>query len=363
MAMNMNIWNTKAALHGIAVLLAVSSILLSGGCSKRAVAIDVPGDEGEFISFTGLATKAGAGDSITDTDSEMRTRPFGIFGHKRIEESDSPSNVFISTAAQEVGWGTEGSGADARQCWTYTPKRKWEMAMHYSFRAYWPYDAGINPASDAKRLAIEYKATTEDYDLLVAYATRYPQEDAEGISAVTMNFRHALSGLRFRIRYKNDASTSGLTDYVNSFHLKGLYTVGTLEYGQFSDTDDVEKIAWYKQENTFDSTGELYTWSGHERFHSAENATDTDETASVFDGEDKVVFVIPQTLSSGKGPTTANFYTDNGGDALHSVTLPTTELEVGKIYTFTFIIHSSYVTISIDIAEWDEIQSNVDINL
>lgn len=382
------IWSgsLKAALSLASCLVMV----LYCGCTKSP-AEPVKEDDAAYIDFSSFApvTKTGAGDTITDTDDKLRQQPFGIFGSKHISGSSSLHNVFLSDAAQEVGWGTEGSGETAKQCWTYSPKRKWEMSMDYRFRAYWPYSAEINPSSDASRLAVEYKSTTQQYDLLVAHTTRSPR--TEGIGTVKMQFHHALSALRFEFKYKDEDETKGLTDYVTEFYLKGIYTVGTLMYGYFgsdtmvgltnasvpsednmvtpladedtlADEDPYEKIEWYKNFNTFDSTSELFYWSGERRFHAAADATDTNETASVFDG-DALVLIVPQTLSEGSRKTYANFKLRGAGDALHTVALPTEELLPGKIYTYTLVISSSYITIDITIKDWETIQSNVDINL
>lgn len=359
----------KALLSAAACLV----LMLSYGCTKT------PSEEedADYIDFSSFApaTKAGAGDTITDTDDKLRRQSFGIFGSKQLYGSSTTHNVFLSDAAQEVGWGTEGSGTSAKQCWTYAPKRKWEMSMDYRFRAYWPYTAEINPSSDATRLAVEYKSTTQQYDLLVAHTTRNPR--TEGIGTVKMQFHHALSALRFEFKYKDEPQTKGLTDYVTEFYIKGIYTVGTLMYGYFgvdsidgmskaaslqAGDDPYEKIDWYKNANTFDSSSELFSWSGARRFHAAGNATDSSETASVFDG-DGLVFIVPQTISEGSRKTYANFKLKGAGDALHTVALPTEELLPGKIYTFTLVISSSYITIDITIKDWDTIQSNVDINL
>lgn len=366
----------RAALYGVPCLL----LMLFYGCTKTPAAEEVE-DNADCIDFSSFAplTKAGAGDTITDTDDKLRRQSFGIFGSKHLYGSSTLQNVFLSDAAQEVGWGTEGSGTSAKQCWTYSPKRKWEMSMDYRFRAYWPYTAEINPSSNATRLAVEYKSTTEQYDLLVAHSTRSPR--TEGIGTVKMQFHHALSALRFEFKYKDEPQTKGLTDYVTEFYIKGIYTVGTLMYGYFgldsiedltradgsvptvqNETDPYEKIDWYKNSNTFDSTSELFYWTGERRFHAAGNATDTNETATVFDG-DKLVFIVPQTLSEGSRKTYANFKLRGAGDALHTVALPTEELLPGKIYTFTLVISSSYITIDVAIKDWDTIQSNVDINL
>lgn len=342
---------------------AVAAVLLSSACGKT-IGTEPSEEGGDWISFTSHSpkTRTGAGDTQTDTDTKLQKEPFGIYGFKSLDGISNLTNVFISSDAQEVGWGVSGGTATSPTYgWTYTPKRKWENSMHYSFRAYWPYRAEVNPASNATRIGIEYKSTTMNYDLLVAYATRYPLD--EGIAPVTMQFHHALAGLKFYIKYYDkDDSTKGMKDFVTRFYLKGLYSVGYLVYGVRESGDDAEKIQWVFSENTFDGNNELFDWSGKAEFSRGQAATDTDKTAQVFDN-DNLVFVIPQTLSSAAGATTANFYAENSGDALHTVKLPETELLPGKIYTFTFVVHSSYVTVNVSIKDWEVLQSNVDINL
>ena len=78
---------------------------------------------------------------------------------------------------------------------------------------------------------------------------------------------------------------------------------------------------------------------------------------------DGAALLIPQTLSSSIGTTYVNFYTTLGETALHKVALPTQILEAGKIYTYTLIIHGTQIKINVDIQDWDEIQSNIDIKL
>ena len=321
--------------YGRPLMVTLAALLMFTACDKQSGTSEP--DDADDISFAGTPsqTKAGGGDVITNTDGKLRKAPFGIFGFKTSSDDSSITgnltNVFSTTDAQEVGW----SQSDGK--WTYSPKRRWENSMHYRFRAFWPYDVELNPDSNASRIGIEYKATTESYDLLVAYATRYPLN--EGIQPVRLLFHHALSGLRFKIRFDSKVK-KGTVDYVNRFYLQGMYSVGYMIYGQMADSDPVDKIEWIfdRYGNTFDKTGRMFDC-------------------------DKVVFIPPQTLSSGLGVTTANFYTQTGGDALHSVDIPRTTLEPGKIYTFTLVIHDTYLTVDIDIKDWDVLQSNVDINL
>ena len=348
--------------YGRPLMVTLAALLVFAACDKQSGNESTDCEDDQMsISFAGspLQTKAGGGDVITNTDDKLKKAPFGIFGFKTSSDDSSITgnlnNVFSTTDAQEVGWDTDEGK------WTYSPKRRWENSMHYRFRAFWPYDVELNPDSNASRIGIEYKATTESYDLLVAYATRYPLN--EGIQPVRLVFHHALSGLRFKIRFDSKVK-KGTVDYVNRFYLQGMYSVGYMIYGQMADSDPVDKIEWIfdRYGNTFDKTSRMFDWTGKEKFSIAANATDKSEVATVFDN-DKVVFIPPQTLSSSLGVTTANFYTQTGGDALHSVDIPRTTLEPGKIYTFTLVIHDTYLTVDIDIKDWDVLQSNVDINL
>lgn len=338
--------------------------VLFAGCGKQSISADEEVDESQYISFSCSAaqTRSGAGDLLTNTDERLRGSSFGIYGFKTSVEdasiSSNMANVFANSGAQDVGWSTTD------KVWTYSPKRKWEQSLYYRFRAFWPYDANVNPASNATRIGVEYRSTSEQYDLLVAYSTRHPL--SEGIGKVTMEFKHALSALRFHIKFVEDKTPKGTKDYVTRFYLQGLYSVGYMIYGQQSDDDPVDKIEWIfdRSGNTFDSSSKMFEWTGHEEFSISSTAMGENKVATVFDN-DKVVLVPPQTLSAQKNPTatTANFYTEEGGDALHQVELPETPLLPGKIYTFTLLIHSTYVGVKIDIKEWDELQSNVDINL
>lgn len=348
----MNIFTHRSSRRLLAALLPLMLIACGGHDT-----VQEPEDEAGCISFGGTVTKtkAGAGDVITDTKDKLTKSPFGVYGFKTSSDNASVnsnfSNVFVSPAAQEVGWDAEKS------VWTYSPKRRWEQSMHYRFRAFWPYDVELNPKSNANRIGIEYKTTTSQYDLLVAYATRHPLKDGTG--SVTMTFRHALSGLRFKVRFA-DGVEAGVKDAVTEFYLKGLFSVGYLIYGQLEDADDENKINWEfdRNGNTFDSTSKLFDWTGSREFRSGDTTG-----ATVFDNG-QVVLVPPQTLSSSEGRiTTANFLTTLGGDAVHAVKLPETTLEPGKIYTFTLVIHETKMTVDIDIKDWDVIKSNVDINL
>lgn len=344
------------------------AVLLTAGCQQT------PKDEpaGEDISF-GIAvsgasesTRAGAGGDLVTTVGELRANSFGIFGYKYGDDASDVENVFSTTAPQEVYYTTSAlSKTDASgnaytvdaNTWTYDDRQKWQRSMHYKFRAYWPYTANVNRASTANYLAVQY-LQNENYDLMVAYATRYPL--TEGVERVPMKFKHALAGLRFQFRYKEDASLVNISDAATSLYLKGLIPSGTLIFGKVQDSDTDNTLRWNTSPDNFDSTRELFSWTGSKKF--SVGATTSDNTpATVFDG-DNVVFAVPQTLSSASNLTTYVFFTtENGNDAVQKVAVPTTVLEAGKIYTFTLVVNGSSVTVNVDIEDWTETQANMDI--
>lgn len=358
------------------------AVLASAGC--RQTPLEEP--EGDSISFgtavtSAQSTRSGAGTSLIDTESELQASSFGVFGYRSLDDTKEFKNVFSSSAAQEVKYTTTAvqntdSNGDTytveANSWWYAVRQKWNKAMHYRFRAFWPYDKAINNVnngSTAKLLIIEYKQKY-DYDLMVAYNTRFPRN--EGVGRVPMKFHHALAGLRFKFRYKESESLVNVSDIVTGLYVTGLNLTGSLIYGEAKSTDTAESIRWNIGENSFDSSTKLFSWTGATTGDDVRNfavgATTSDVTeATVFDN-DKVVFAIPQTLSADiYHETYVHFTTKEGGTAEQSAKLwdytedkPVT-LEPGKIYTFTLVIGGSSVKVNIDIEDWTETQSNVDI--
>ena len=350
--------------------------------------IEIPEVEGEMISFSssasaaGVGTRAGAGSDLIAETLLLQKQSFGIYGYKSVDDVTEFVNVFSSTAAQEVYYTTkELTWTDSKnnthtvpaKTWNYDDHQKWERAKHYRFRAFWPYSADINMASTAKFLAIEYKQV-EDYDLMVAYATRCPREDAttadpNGTRRVPMQFHHALSAMRFQFRFKE--GLKNISDVVTGLYVQGLYLSGTMIYGEANTTvepyDTPETIRWNISDNNFDTTTKIFSWTGTDdesdsdcRKFSAD-ADGNPTIASVFDG-DKVVFTIPQYLNRyDYRQTRVYFTTKSGGTAVQSALIPATDLQPGKIYTYTLFISGSSVKVNVDIEDWTETQSNVDI--
>lgn len=342
----------------------------------------------DYISFGGKAdgdydVKSGDGTTTQLVTTELlKKESFGIFGYKSFDDKTGFTNVFSTDTAQKVSWNETLN--DNKGAWTYKPKQKWVRSMHYRFRAVWPYKPeNIQAGSSANCFSVTYSSFVEDYDLMVAYATRWPLQDKDGVSPVTLSFKHALAGLRFKIKFAEDITES---DNLTEFYITGIYPHGQLFYGfglNASVTKDGEGgtetgttkvddglIVWKCGDNAFNSTTPQFHWSSEQtgealkpfggKSQAAANVYFNENSAGV----DGAALIVPQTLSSKPGMETyVNFYTVNGGSALHRAKLPNTELKPGMIYTFTLTINDSQITINVDIQNWKEINSNIDIIL
>lgn len=366
--------------------LLVLAVCMFSGCRKSVVPEEHETED--YISFGGKAdgkydVKSGDGTTTQLVTTELlKEEPFGVFGYKSFNDKTGFVDVFSTDKAQEVY--RDKALKDNKGAWTYTPPQKWTRSMHYRFRAVWPYKPeNIQAGSSANCFSVTYSSFVEDYDLMVAYATRWPLQD--GVDRVTLNFKHALAGLRFKIKFKDGITES---DNLKEFYITGIYPHGQLFYGfglNASVTKDGEGgtetgttkdglIVWKCGDNAFNSTTPQFHWQSTQTGEALKpfggdavaNVYFTENTAGTTGGKsvDGAALIVPQTLSSKDGMETyVNFYTVNGGSALHRAKLPKIELKPGNIYTFTLTINDPQITIKVDIQDWKAINSNIDIIL
>ena len=350
----------------------VKYILISALLAAAVTACkkDDPAETGPSISFRADASAAEnvvATRATKTVKSNLTDNPFGVYGvHSDTKGGASGTNVFDNSSALEVKFNS-ASGTSGE--WEYTrtgdkPKYYWKRNKYYRFRAYHPYSASVETGgSDADKILINYRIIQDQYDLLVAFSTRHPATDPEGIERVPMNFKHALSALRFRVAFEKTVD-EGTTDELTEFHICGVQAAGMLKYTHTGDYL-TEKIEW--DANAFDSSTPFYQ-STTQRTFGVYNpgATSSVDPVDIYGtgDTDNVVFAIPQTCSDpDNGDTTIHFKTVGGGDVDNTAVLPTLTWEAGKIYTYTLLIRKSSVEVVVSIKDWNEVQSTVDINI
>lgn len=241
--------------------------------------------------------------------------------------------------------------------WTYSPKQKWHREANYLFRAYYPMTDVVTSTSSAKLLVAEYRTTVDQYDFLLACATRSPATDPEGVSKVQLTFKHALSAVRFHVKYKNTVTPVTSTDQITSMYIDNLYPLGTVLFGKENDSDPVDRLQW--QTTYFSTEDKYYLWEGMKTF-GVDGQPGSEVNVYEDSNDEGLVFVIPQPLST----AAVHFTTNNGGSAVYSAKLKTdtvTEWESGKIYTYTLLVAGSAVELVVSIEDWKNVASNVDI--
>ncbi len=361
------------------ILISALLTLLAPSCRK-----DSPSEAGESLSFSADAPKAEAVSAIGSADapkaetvsapgtraakttgSTLTDAPFGVYGlYSATQGAATGTNVFDNSSALQVSYNTSTS------LWEYTrtgtnPKYYWKRNMYYRFRAYHPYTASVETGgSGADGIIINYRIIEDQYDLLVAFATRHPATDPEGTARVPMSFQHALSALRFRVAFRKTVD-EGTTDVLTEFHLTGIQAAGVLNYTHSSGDYLSPLISW--SADAFDASTSFYTSTTSRTFgvYNPDLASSV-EPVDIFGSSDadNVVFAIPQTCSDPRyGSTSVHFKTTGGGNVDNTAVLPSIEWQPGKIYTYTLLIERSSVEITVSIKDWNEVQSTVDINI
>ncbi len=347
----------QAAEDGMAISFAAEAKSAAEQSGQRPTQDNAPALAGADVPQT-RGTKT--------TSTNLTAAPFGVYGLYSSTKgaATGTTNVFDNSSALKVSYSTANSQ------WEYTrtgtdPKYYWKRNMYYRFRAYHPYTASVETGgSTADGITISYRIIEDQYDLLVAFATRHPATDPEGTARVPMSFRHALSALRFRIAF-NKTVEEGTTDVLTEFHLTGIQAAGLLNYTHTPGDYLSPLITW--SADAFDSSTSFYTSTTSRTFGVYNpDAASSVEPVDIFGSSDtdNVVFAIPQTCSDPRyGGTAVHFKTTGGGNVDNTAVLPGIEWEPGKIYTYTLLIEKSSVEIVVSIKDWNEVQSTIDINI
>lgn len=341
-------------MHKIRTVLFVSAAVLLGSCTKPQSE-----EHGTAIGFSTSTVSQVEGTKSNPTTNETLTKkPFGVYGMYSVTDGGKGTNVFDFSSPVEVRYETNN--------WTYTfsgsqyhEKKYWKRNMYYRFRAYHPYDATIlQSSSSADGIDIEYRILDDNYDLLLASATRCPAKDEDKYDPVKMKFKHALCALKFKIAFNNTVTPAAYTDNIIHFYIKGLNAYGHLNYTGFGKD---EAFNW---QGTFNSHDKLYEWTGDKTFGVKGHVEPTDILEP-----NEYFFAIPQTCSdpANDQKTYIHLFTKKSrGDKDeidHTVNLPPLEWEAGKIYTYTLLVNKSDIEVSVTIEPWLTKQVPVDIYL
>lgn len=343
-------------MRALAVVLVVSS------CGRGAKE-----DYGDAIAFSASAEKVADSRS---TGSELVTTlntdgsEIAVYGyHGGASNYSGKSPVFETDGAKRVYYKSNGNVGDSKWDYDYsggTDKVKWLRSDYYRFRAFYPYSliSKVNSSSNAEILALDYSLMENDSDLMVAYATRFPAND--GVGPVVLEFKHALSALKFEVKKENSSET----EKIKEFYLTGLYQTGGLVYtsSDAAKLDGDQTLNWIP--SVSDEESQVHHWI-------TDNETEYKEIDSdgvTVYGKDGFVFAIPmngkdkdELIVKTLPKICANFRTDKGGTVLHTARLPEIRWEPGKKYIYTITVKQATVTVDVTIKPWTLVEAGAEM--
>lgn len=268
--------------------------------------------------------------------------------------------------------------------WTYgETAAEWVQGAKYTFNAYYPMHAVDEiSSSDTSTFVVDYNTEQFQEDLMMAYA--YADTEATTFQPgqpVELNMLHVLAALRFNFLFMNaDGSTYEDSDALtacwleNTIHGTGLATTGVLAFGTIdaSGTMQGEAINWYHEDHPEPSTEtairKIYPWqdtNGGVAFSSTTTTytaatayTTNSDNLQQYAGNEGWLLVLPQETD---GTTQLCFCLATTGDLVHRIDLPATTYAPGRRYTYNIQFGQTGVTLTLKIADWNELKSSEDI--
>ena len=352
-------------------MLTLAAVLAVSSCGREAKE-----DFGDVIAFSASAEK------VTDsrsTGSALVTNlntdgsEIAVYGyHGGASDYSGKTPVFETDGAKRVYYKSSGNARDYHWDYDYngvTDNVKWLRSDYYRFRAFYPYSLidNVNSSSNAEILALtRYSLMTDDADLMVAYATRFPAGDSEGVGPVKLKFEHALSALKFEVKSENSSETENSNDKekVKEFYLTGLFQAGGLVYtsSDASDLKGKQTLNWIPSVSDEDTP--VHHWVAASE---SDYKVMTIGGVSVYDN-DGFVFAIPmngkdknELIVKTLPKICANFRTDKGGTVLHTAKLPDIRWEPGKKYIYTITVKKATVTVNVTIKPWTLVEAGAEM--
>lgn len=344
----------------------------------------------DYITWNVVGTNAMQGRALIENNEMLQTACTG--GRKAIgiwsayeKDGEITKNVLGNPTGDVALIYQENTSWENYNWWSYGEKAEmWVGGAAYTFNAYFPKNV-VNEisSSDVSTFVIEYSTERYQEDLMTAYAwvdTKSPSFRAS--NPVTLNMLHTLSALKFQFSFINsDGTTFEENDAITSFWLentqlgRGLATIGVLAFGTIDENGEMdgEHIHWYPEyypePSTASTEKKIYAWDDANGVNFG--STTTNRTVGVaystdIDGKQKYatnggwVLTIPQETD---GTSQICFKLRTTGDLVHRVKLPQTVYEAGKRYTYDIRFGQTSVTLSLKIANWNELKSTQDIPL
>lgn len=351
---------------------ALASAALVGCVNDEAMENTSNANEPQPISFNapvvdGL-TRAVTGEI---TDVYPTTEKFNVYAlwHKNEFTSwksvDNESSVYMkevtvanttydTTNEGSTGWSTE---EDATVYY-------WPKEGYLTFAAYSPADAksdGTFAMTETGLSITEFKVkddASNHYDLLFSDLTKNQKSDAytdtsDNYDGVDIKFKHALSAIRFKVKTKEDYSTSA-TITLTGISISGINYQGTFTQNLGNDPQ------WYPTDGYITKPYVAYPKTAGKT-----EEVEYNENVSKEPSDHNDIILLPQGLS--ENATITVTYTMKMGDENNgSVAIPQTTTvkintltpegwEIGKRYTYTIIFGLDRIYFAPEVETWTDV--------
>ena len=164
-----------------------------------------------FGTYAGQSTKAG--DTYVESTSLPDGKSFGVMAYKYDATTEWATYPDFSTKFMDDIAVNVGDGGGSGQTFTYSPAKYWPITSKLSFLAYYPKGGtGVTfaaPDDGYPTINFTVQPTPADQVDLMYTAlneTKDMTKDANGANPVALNFKHALTRLRFQAKRGGGAS-------------------------------------------------------------------------------------------------------------------------------------------------------------
>ncbi|MBR5297661.1 MAG: fimbrillin family protein, partial [Parabacteroides sp.] len=254
--------------------------------------------------------------------------------------------------------------------WNYPGEDKfWKLGATYTFRACFPQKLMTSLMIEMNAVMIQggpVTTTTMQEDLMVASA--YVNTVSDDLSRpITLKLRHLMSAIRFQVQ-ADEGYTPATGEGISSCWLvnkrdddTGFSTSGYLVY---NGVDTWESIVWHKYASSSDK---MYYWEHNPGVTFSNTPTslyvdDLDLTTEgdEFSQQDGWVLIVPQ---ENDGSLCLCYTLNNAPDMVFEKNIPAITYEAGKKYNYILTISGTEVTLTLKMADWNQLDSSYDIIL
>lgn len=321
-----------------------------GGCSKESDG-GPDGADGKLIKFTPAVNAAGPGTralpgSLIESDDNIPTGgSFGVYAYGKLTPT---SDVVSYNSELRDNTKVTSNGTD----FIYNPVARWPIRKdaELTFYGYYPWqDPGTTPApgshkinvtmggQNAPSMSIDYTTPADpskQVDLMYAYA-----EPTTGFDPIEMNFRHALTRVRFKARVE-DYPIATDPVRITSITVTDVKTFGRLI------VEDENTPKWWYQSN--DEDIKLADGNGlrpnYALTGTLATVIDTDGDLLLIPQEVKdMVVSVETTIGNGPGATAKTFTYPLSG---------TSDWEMNQVVTYEITISGDGMKLIAKVNDW-----------